>query len=193
MNSQTLSSHFVERFAERVLKVEQKDVKSVAHSEVQEVVKDLELKYVVTANYHDQKEAIFYLCEINNEQHIIVANQSNQSFITIYKVDYGISESLNGVITSSIMDSISVERENLEEVEENFKNEIESVDCRIINNNMLIESIQAQLDALKRETNSLEQLKKDMNSEIVLQNEKIKQIAYKMIYSINYNLQKMKK
>lgn len=187
-----ITNHGYERFCERILKVEFKEIKTyieVNKEDIKTAFNELFENSVLfhTGAYFDQNEAKFYI----NGKWVMVVNSTNQAIITIYGVAYGFSENVDQYITKDIMENVSklyIKRsavnEGLEEIEK-------SIDKQLTVNIATIESLERQIEILKSSNYSLLSQKTIEGNKVKAIEEEINREAFKVIYSMNYNMDKL--
>lgn len=189
-----LSNHAYERYAERILNIpvgeiaeylkspdNKENIKMDANSEFDEAT------FLTKAAYQTQGESAYYV--YNNT--VYVLNTSGQCLITLYKVDYGFGEKMDKIITHDLMEQIYHQQQLVNEIEQEVsvtqKSNIEILESV----NRQIESMETQLEALKQYKQATENHNKSLTSKVILAQEKLKQLCYKIAYSTNYNLDKL--
>lgn len=184
----TASKHFIERYNERVLHNE----REVSKDELECFLEGTEAEFIVNAKYHTNNQANYFLYTMNSIPYVIVTNESNQSLITIIDIDYGFGEELNSIITEKTMEQIRERQMLVNEKQEIINDENDKLESKIDANKQKIESLQREIDSIKAINNGLiNQKETNILSKAGL-SEELNRLAYKVIYNINYNLDKVR-
>ena len=181
----TLTNHFVDRFHERV------DSSILTNKDIEDFLREKEYEFLVLAEYVDKKMCNFLLSNINEKNYVIVVNETFQALITIYEVDFGFSKQANDSIIKITVDEsreISLQLQRLEEKLQLSKDKL---------NSEIIE-VEFAIDSLKRELKSYEDKHKSLKNQLSEQiletsslREQLNRVLYKIIYSINYQFDKL--
>lgn len=195
-----VTNHFCKRYYERVEGKTEAEADSLS-KEHDKVYSWLE-KVVPTSKYLISEESFteqsknkchYYVATCGKHYWVFIANPTNQAWMTMYPVDFGISDRINMLGTQEVLKMIDEYRDELEELIGETGLEIARKRSKIEVNESQIKELQAQIDILQRENNiELENIKHiEKNREML--DSKIRQNVFKLIYSIQYNLEKMRR
>lgn len=190
----TITNHGFERYAERILSIPVCEIpeylKQPENKEMiqRQIESQLEMSTFVTkATYHSQENSIYHIYD----GIVFVLNSSGQALVTCYGTEFGFGAKMDRLIIKDLLEQIESEKEVTSRIEEETVTAKLKNDGRIEDINRQIESLESQLENLKITKQSIESHNKALVSKQVLANDKLKQLCYKLIYSINYNVDKL--
>lgn len=190
----TLTNHAYERYAERVLGKSQAEVQDYLKCEGSKELIDEQLNFfldratfLVKASYHTQGECNYYLYD----NLVIITNGANQAIVTVFYAEFGFGKELDKTIVKGLVENIETEKQKYSVIEREVDEKIKSNEIELSPIDAMIESVEAQLQALKEYKQAKELEIKSLTSKKVLGLENVKQLCYKIIYSVNYNIDKI--
>lgn len=181
----TVTKHFSERFIERISKEE------TTLQQITDFLSNINYQFLTTAEYHDKKLSNFVLVSINNKNYVIVINETWQALITIFEADFGFSEEVNDLITKNTVKEAMELREKLEETTKQINDSKMAIITEIDGNNARIESLERELSFYRSKNTSLKNELDMKVLEVSSLKEQVNRILYKIIYSINYQFDKI--
>ena len=190
-----VTNHFVERYAERILGMSSADAKSYVKPVNNEIVSEwansLTLNFIIQAEFHGNTDNNYWWAKHENKNLIIVTNNSNQAFVTLFFVEFGLGENINNFAFSDILGNIENYKKDIETAESHAQENSEKILSEIQLVEAEIKSLEEQLDVAKSWLNLQKALLNNTREEVKKAEEIYKREAYKIIYSCNYNLDRM--
>lgn len=164
-----VTSHARERYLERIEGIldidKRKDLLKNDIQNTEEKIIDLYNnghKIFEGSLYEKQPSSSFYL----SDNIILVLNAKNESIITLYKVDFGFSESTNRATLLSLLEDVTTLEEEIDLVAESSYFSIDKLESEICSNEFQIQSLESQLFLLKENNKLLETNKKTIENQL---------------------------
>lgn len=188
-----ITNHAYERYCERVLKVQEKEIKQYLDTNKDFVRnKILELYnssvFIYNGKYYNQPTANFYV----SDNLVLISNQSNSHIMTLFYIDFGFPKETNNKVIVDLMDAILKLRSNREI-------EIKKHEDHVININVQIQELEVRMLALSNQLLLLEKNKQTLQdnktiseNNIKFIDEQIKEFASKICYSVNYRMDELR-
>lgn len=181
------TKHARERYAERIKGIEKDAIKSNVAMYGNDYEKDLNKMYnnsrlIYTGRFQTHKECQYRLAD----DIILVMDKIDQNLITLYRVDFNFTKSINKVILQDLVEELdvkekawSLEKEKTEEANSELNNEKALLEMDIKAKEKELESLKDRLDALNK-------YMKTTNADEIVAKEAMDEIARKIVYSIDY-------
>ena len=156
--------------------------KDYVNKEIDKIL--LEAKHVYTGSIRDYESQKFYI----NDNICIIAGESNDTVITLYKIDYGFGETIDKKIINDLLKDLNKIYKKIDRTNNKVQNNILKKETEIESINQEIKILEKQLELLKNKKNSLIRDIDNFHSEINYQFLEAEKIVTKMVYCINYKL-----
>jgi len=190
-----VTNHAIERYCERVLKVEDADIKAFLTQEKKEEIK-LKLseifertKFVYSGKYNDNAISNFYL----NEDLLLVTNKTSEAILTLYYVEFGFAKGTNKKIIEDLMEEINGLYYERDDLQPTIDSNVYEIDTQLLLRTIEIQSLNNRIKILEEDKKMLEMQKKTTLASIDSISEKIYVLASKICYSVNYKLDMLRK
>lgn len=184
-----ITNHCLDRYTERILGIsDTQTMKQYIAQNRDMLVKDIEriLEYanmVYTGQINGDKSTKNYWLRDNI---VIVTDTGNSTAITLYKIDFGFGEKTDKMITSNLLDEITIFREKICNIKSEIDNNVEYKKTEIGNIENEITALKEQIFMLEFKKNTLENEVKVAYNEVEMLNKNLEVRALKICNSAEY-------
>ncbi|MEG1597188.1 MAG: hypothetical protein RR359_02820 [Bacilli bacterium] len=183
-----ISNHAMERYLEKIKKVDKKDIKclvsvnsEIYKSDINKMIDNSKMIY--EGKFNDKhKKTKFYV----SDDICLVVSIDNSNVITLYRIDYGFNRDINKIIQTELMEELLIKDD--EYIEQQIKTDEQRSEL-IIQRDMIdleIESLQKSLQALKDNRDGLTSYINSFGSEEEIKKQERDIVAKKICYSNIY-------
>jgi hypothetical protein len=189
-----LTNHAYERYCERILNISENDIKKYLEENKEDVKNSfIELLnksiFLFKGAYCENNIVNYYVVD----NFIIVVNESNEAIITLYKINFGLGEDINKIVTNELIKEINILKEKEQEETKNKEKEISEIEMNINRIDSDIEKLTNEIEILNKNRNILESKKELSEFSIKTLRNDIQAKCGKIIYSINYKMDSLAK
>lgn len=189
-----LTNHAYERYCERILNISENDIKKYLEENKEDVKNSfIELLnksiFLFKGAYCENNIVNYYVVD----NFIIVVNESNEAIITLYKINFGLGEDINKIVTNELIKEINILKEKEQEETKNKEKEISEIEMNINRIDSDIEKLTNEIELLNKNRNILESKKELSEFSIKTLRNDIQAKCGKIIYSINYKMDSLAK
>jgi hypothetical protein len=189
-----LTNHAYERYCERFLNISENDIKKYLEENKEDVRNSfIELLnksiFLFKGAYCENNIVNYYVVD----NFIIVVNESNEAIITLYKINFGLGEDINKIVTNELIKEINILKEKEQEETKNKEKEISEIEMNINRIDSDIEKLTNEIEILNKNRNILESKKELSEFSIKTLRNDIQAKCGKIIYSINYKMDSLAK
>jgi hypothetical protein len=189
-----LTNHAYERYCERFLNISESNIKnyleenkeSIRNSFIELFNKSI---FLFKGAYCENNIVNYYVVD----NFIIVVNESNEAIITLYKINFGLGEDINKIVTNELIKKINILKEKEQEETKNKEKEISEIEMNINRIDSDIEKLTNEIEILNKNRNILESKKELSEFSIKTLRNDIQAKCGKIIYSINYKMDSLAK
>jgi predicted transcriptional regulator len=189
-----LTNHAYERYCERILNISENDIKKYLEENKEDVKNSfIELLnksiFLFKGAYCENNIVNYYVVD----NFIIVVNESNEAIITLYKINFGLGEDINKIVTNELIKKINILKEKEQEETKNKEKEISEIEMDIDRIDLDIEKLTNEIELLNKNKNILKTKKEVAEYTIEMFKKDIESKCRKIIYNINYKMDSLAK